>query len=107
MTCGFATGRRCCADTVFCKSLPSRASCKCAAPQITAEVQHLIEETAAAFQEYQATRAEVGRHLAAAQASTDALARPLSPLPALRDGLDEVTVLLMLAFCWRSVGGAP
>lgn len=59
-------------------------------PQITAEVQQLIEETAAAFREYQQTRAEVGRHLAAAERSTDALARPLSPLPALPDGPDEV-----------------
>ena len=58
--------------------------------QITAEVQQLIEETAAAFREYQETRAEVGRHLEAAQVSTDELARVLPPLPDLPDGPDEV-----------------
>lgn len=58
--------------------------------QITAEVQQLIEETAAAFREYQDMRAEVGRHLEAAQVSTDELARVLPPLLDLPDGPDEV-----------------
>lgn len=59
-------------------------------PQITAEVQQLIEATAAAYRDYQATRAEVSRHLEAAQRSTDALAQPQSPLPELPSGPDEV-----------------
>lgn len=63
---------------------------KAANAKITAEVQQLIKETASAFREYQQTRAEVGRHLAATERSTDALARPLSPLPPLPDGPDEV-----------------
>jgi hypothetical protein len=65
--------------------------------QITAEVQQLIEETAAAFREYQDTRAEVGRHLEAAQVSTDELARVLPPLPDLPDGPDEVLLLFQRA----------
>jgi hypothetical protein len=67
--------------------------------QITAEVQQLIEETAAAYREYQDTRAEVGRHLEAAQVSTDELARVLSPLPALPGGPDEVILMLLCSCC--------